>query len=179
MQDLEESALAAEVMAVPNRYAQIPGTYFVTSSTWQKRALFQETRYCEIFIQALFRYRQSGSYWLHSFVLMPNHFHLLLTPCAGVSLERAVQHVKGGSSRAVGIEARRSFPVWQRGFSDHRVRDLNDYRIHLAYVEMNPVRRGLAASPVEFCWGSACGQYELDAAPQRLKPRDAQMFRHG
>jgi Transposase IS200 like len=59
---------------------------------------------------------------LHAFVLMPEHVHLLLTPVSDVTLERAIQLIKGGYSRAFGLEFR-GREVWQRGFTDHRVRD--------------------------------------------------------
>ena len=83
-------------MAVPPRRARIPGTFFVTSRTWESRKLFIKPSVCEIFIEALLDYRDQQNYLLHSFVLMPDHFHLLMTPGPAVALERAVQFIKGG-----------------------------------------------------------------------------------
>ena len=99
---------------------------------------------------------------------MPNHFHLLLTPSADVTLERAVQFIKGGSARRIGEGRERNFPVWQRGFSDHRIRDAADFDLHMAYIEQNPVKKGLAAEAREYPWSS--GTYRMDAVPQGLKP---------
>ena len=86
-------------MAVPARRTYIPGTYFVTSRTWESRKLFIKPPVCEIVIETLFHYRDKQSYLLHSFVLMPDHIHLILTPGPNISLERAVQFVKGGSEK--------------------------------------------------------------------------------
>jgi hypothetical protein len=44
------AALAAEGMSVPKRHANIPGTYFVTSRTWQNRAIFKVAPPSEIFV---------------------------------------------------------------------------------------------------------------------------------
>lgn len=166
-------------MAIPKRNARIPGTYFVTSSTYGHRATFQVIRHCEIFVEHLHRCRSQRIFLLHSFVLMPDHFHLILTPAPEITLERAVQFVKGGSSHAMGMLANRNAPIWQRGFSDHRIRELNDYGIHLNYINMNPVRRGLVESPERFRWCSASGLYKMDAVPQRLKPYVGDDVQHG
>ena len=85
--ETKEGGLAAEGMSIPKRHQSTPGTYFVTSRTWQSRAIFKSSAPCEVFIESLLHYREDGAYTLHEFVLMPDHFHLLLTP-GGDSLER-------------------------------------------------------------------------------------------
>ncbi|MBI4481266.1 MAG: transposase [Acidobacteria bacterium] len=154
------------------------GTYFVTSATWERRALFIRTRACEIFLEALLHYRGQGTYRLHAFVLMPDHFHVLITPGSEKSLERVVQYIKGASARHIGEQLNMRFPVWQRGFSDHRIRDLHDYESHLQYIEQNPVRSRLAAAPNEYPWSSASGRFQIDGAPQGLKPGLYRSDRH-
>jgi putative transposase len=156
-------------MSVPKRHGQISGTYFVTSRTWGSRPIFRKESACEIFVETLLHYQRQGAYLVHAFVLMPEHFHLLLTP-ADVPLERAVMYIKGGSARKIGERLASQFPVWQRGFSDHRIRDGQDYERHVAYIEQNPVKRGLGSTPGEYRWSSASTGFELDDAPQGLKP---------
>jgi putative transposase len=161
-------------MAVPRRHGNIPGTYFVTSRTWESRKLFINEQACSVFIDSLMRYRQDGAYALHAFVLMPDHFHLLLTPAPYKTLERVVQLIKGGSARAIGLALHMQFPVWQRGFSDHRVRDSADYGSHLHYVEQNPIRKHLVVDGHEYRWSSTTGQFEMDDPPRGLKPQERQ-----
>lgn len=115
-------------------------------------------------------YRNQQVYLLHAFVLMPDHFHLLLTPGPGTSLERAVQGIKGGSARKIRQELALRFPAWQRGFSDHRIRDPLDCETHLRYIEENPVKRRLVLAVGEYPWCSASGRFQLDDLPQGLKP---------
>jgi putative transposase len=165
-------------MAIPKRRGRIP--YFVTSRTWESRSLFVTTPPCGIFVEALFHYRNQGAYRLHAFVLMPEHFHVLLTPASPVTLERAVQYIKGGSARRLGKELGLHFPVWQRGFSDHRLRDVEDYQIHVRYIEHNPVKRGLVELANQYPWSSASGKFQLDQVRQGLKPRGEEaLHRHG
>ncbi|OFV91998.1 MAG: hypothetical protein A3H28_16900 [Acidobacteria bacterium RIFCSPLOWO2_02_FULL_61_28] len=157
-------------MAVPARRTYIPGTYFVTSRTWESRKLFIKPPVCEIVIETLFHYRDKQSYLLHSFVLMPDHIHLILTPGPNISLERAVQFVKGGSARRISQALNYRLPVWQRGYTDHHIRDAQDYQNHVRYIEANPVKAGLALSAKEYPWCSACGRFPTNDFPQGLKP---------
>jgi putative transposase len=85
-------------------------------------------------------------------------------------MERAVQFIKGGSARAIRERLIFRFPVWQRGFSDHRVRDAADYDVRLRYLENNPVTKRLAVRPSEYLWSSASGVFRMDSVPQGLKP---------
>ena len=124
-------------------------------------------------MQALVHYREKGAYRLHAFVLMPDHFHALLTPAKEKSLERVVQYIKGGSAYRIREELSVRFPIWQRGFSDHRVRGARDYAVHLDYITENPRKRGLVSAGCAYAWSSASGEFGLDEVPQRLKPRDS------
>jgi putative transposase len=159
-------------MAVPKHHAQVAGTYFVTSRTWESHALFFAEQNCSLFIESLLHYRDRGAFALHSFVLMPDHFHVLLTPGPVTTLERAVQFIKGGSAHRIRGERPASGPVWQRGFSDHRIRDIGDYTSHVRYIEQNPVRKRLVTSPSDYRWSSATGHYRVDPIPQGLKPAE-------
>ena len=158
-------------MSIPKRHRKLPGTYFVTSRTWECRPLFAKPPACEIFVDTLLHYRQEGVYVLHAFILMPEHFHVLLTPATIVTLERVVQHIKGGSSHRIRRELAYQFTIWQRGFSDHRVRDAEDYAVHLRYIERNPVKRHLVTDARDYAWSSASGRFTLDEPPQGLKPQ--------
>ena len=84
---------------------------------------------------------------------MPDHFHLLLTPVT--SLEKAVQLIKGGFSHRVKADLGSSMEIWQRGFSDHRIRDAQDYQRHREYIHQNPVRAGYVAKAEDYLYSSA------------------------
>jgi hypothetical protein len=51
--------------------------YFVTSETWQRRALFRAEPWAKLFFKTLLSYRGS-EYLVHPFLLMPDHSHLLM-----------------------------------------------------------------------------------------------------
>lgn len=115
-------------MRPPREHATSNGqTYMITSSTWGRRPLFSCDGWAKLLIDTLFHYRGSA-YSLHEFVVMPDHVHILLTP--KTSLEKAVQFIKGGFSYRAKKALGSNMDVWQKGFSDHRIRDANDYRLH-------------------------------------------------
>jgi putative transposase len=100
---------------------------------------------------------------------MPEHVHLLLTPAPEVTLERAIQFIKGGYSHALGSELGRKGEVWQRGFTDHRIRDAADFDEHRDYIHENPVRRGLVEAAPDYRYCSAYTGFKLDTWPSAPK----------
>jgi putative transposase len=99
---------------------------------------------------------------------MPNHFHLLVTPIPPVTMEKAMQFIKGGFSYRAKKELAFHGEIWQTSFYDRRVRDADEYASFRHYIHINPVRRGLATLPEEFPFSST--RSKLDDAPQWLKP---------
>ena len=142
-------------------------TYMVTSATWERRSLFRNERWARLLLDTLYHYRVSA-YLLHEFVIMPDHIHVLLTP--RMSLDKAVQFIKGGFSYRAKKELGSNMEIWQKGFSDHRVRDAGDYMRHIVYIRENPVRKRLCERVEEYPYSSAHPSFELDAIPQGLKP---------
>ncbi len=110
------------------------------------------------------RHYSKTSYRLHAFVVMPDHLHLLLTPSE--SVEKAVQLIKGGFS----FHARKEFEwrgeIWQPGFTDHRIRDEQDWNRHLGYIRSNPLEAKLAESSAPYAYID----FPEPAFPQGLKP---------
>jgi putative transposase len=139
----------------------------VTTGTWGRRELFRYERWANLLIDTLYRHRGT-SYLLHEFGIMPDHIHVLLTP--KTSLEKAVQFIKGGFSYRAKKELGSNMEIWQKGFSDHRIRDANDYAIHVSYIRQNPARKRLCERVEEFPYSSAHARFELDPAPQGPKP---------
>ena len=153
----------------PGRLISPPGTYFVTFSTWQRRRLFVVENYVRLFLQALYRYRREGRFLLHTFVVMPEHVHLILTPAPDVTIEHAVQLIKGGYSHALGQILGRKREIWQRGFTDHRIRNDRDFLIHREYIHHNPIARGVVTDLSEYRYCSAFPGFKLAPWPPAAK----------
>jgi putative transposase len=145
------------------KHRSAPGTsYFVTTKCWQGRSVFQVRQNAETLVRALFHYRGGGHYLLHEFVVMPDHLHLLLTPSATTSLEKAIQLIKGGSSHQIHKERNQGMEIWQEGFYDWTIRDAHDWRTKVEYIRMNPVRAKLVETPQDWPYSSAIDHFTLD-----------------
>jgi putative transposase len=139
-------------MATPEHHAG-PGTYFVTTATYNRRSRFQVDAHAELFLETLQQYRGQGKFKLHAFVIMRDHVHLLLTPCE-ITIERAMALIKGGYSHRL----HSTRPVWQRGFTARRIRDREEFLARLNYIHSNPVRAHMAERPEQYRYSSAYRQ---------------------
>ena len=107
----------------------------------------------EMFVEVL-RKREGEQYRLHSWVVMPNHVHLVIEPLAGHALSEILQAIKSTSAHRANQILQRSGEFWQRESYDHLVRDDEDLARCNDYVYMNPVRAGLAAAPESYAYSS-------------------------
>jgi putative transposase len=139
-------------------------TYFVTSVTSQRRSLFQVAATAELLQRTILDYRSQGRFLLHAFVIMPDHFHALITPAPDVSLEKAMQFIKGGFS----FRLKSKLEVWMRSFNESQILSAEKFASCVRYIEENPVRRGLVSTPAEFQFSSA-QRDGLDPMPLHLR----------
>jgi len=112
--------------------------------------------------RTLLDYRGQGKFLLHAFVIMPEHFHALITPAPDVSLEKAMQFIKGGFS----FRLKSKHDVWMRSFNESQILSEEKYISCVRYIEENPVRRGLVATANAYPFSSA-GR-SLDSMPLHL-----------
>ena len=146
-------------------------TFFVTAATWGRRPIFRAEPMANLFLDTLQRYRSQRQFQLHEFVLMPDHFHALLTPAPDIPLEKAVQLINGGFSFRVKKELRSSTEIWGTGYTEHRIKDTTDDNHHVSYIYENPVRAHLADTAPAYPYGSASGKSPTDPTPPWLKPQ--------
>ena|SRR5437588_2190206 len=148
-------------MAIPSRNSR-PGAilsdsrvFFVTSRTAQGTPLLQSERMANQFIDVLRSYTSAGKFKINAFVVMSNHIHLLITLDESLTIEKAMQLIKGNFSFRAKKELGVQSEIWQRGFSDERITDSESFVSHRSYIEQNPVRAALASSPENYPYSSA------------------------
>jgi len=109
---------------------------------------------------------QFGRYELHSFVVMPNHVHLLITPRtpSRVWLRSLKGFTGHEANRIMNTPGR---PFWQEESYDHLVRNNDEACRIQRYIERNPVQASFVDTPEAFPWSSAAPGGSPAA---RLKP---------
>lgn len=91
---------------------------------------------------------------VHAYVLMPNHVHLLATPPTGDALSRVMQSLGRRYVRWFNDKYGRSGTLWEGRFRS-TVIDADRYLLACSrYIELNPVRAGIADSPELYRWSS-------------------------
>jgi putative transposase len=139
-------------------------TYLVTAVTAERRSLFQVTATAELLERTILDYRSQGKFLLHAFVIMPDHFHALITPAPDVSLEKAMQFIKGGFS----FRLKSKLDVWMRIFNESQIMTEEKFMSCARYIEENPVRRGLVSTPEAYVFSSAARR-PPDPMPAHLR----------
>lgn len=91
---------------------------------------------------------------VHTYVLMDNHVHLLVTPDVSGGLSRMMQAVSRTYVRRVNDRQVRTGTLWEGRFYSTLV-DTDRYLLACQrYIELNPVRAGRVARPGDYRWSS-------------------------
>jgi REP element-mobilizing transposase RayT len=114
----------------------------------------QRPEIAELIVAALHDGERFHRYELHSWVIMANHVHILVTP--RIPSTRWLGPLKGFTAhRANQLLNRQGFPFWQDESYDHLVRSADEFRQIRKYIENNPVTAGLNIEPASYEWSSA------------------------
>ena len=91
---------------------------------------------------------------IHSYVLMTNHFHLLVTPARADGISRMMQSLGRRYVRHINRAYRRSGTLWEGRFRSAPV-DAEDYLLTcMRYIELNPVRARMVKQARSYDWSS-------------------------
>ncbi|MFZ1083601.1 MAG: transposase [Terracidiphilus sp.] len=143
-------------MAQPSRNAsseKILNTkriFFATTKTSMRRSLLQSERNAGLLTDVLRSLVAEHKFKLHDFVIMPDHIHLLFEVGADMTVEKAMQLVKGRFSFRLKKEHGYEGEVWQRGFSEVQVMDAQWMEKCRNYIAENPVKAGLVSEAKKF-----------------------------
>lgn len=106
-------------------------------------------------VEDALKFHAGTKYLLHSWVLMPNHGHVMLTPLAKMHLPDIMHSIKSYSAQMANRLLGRSGQFWQHESFDRYIRDRRHFNAVVRYIEMNPVKAGLCDKPEEWRFGSA------------------------
>ncbi|MEO8562697.1 MAG: transposase [bacterium] len=108
----------------------------------------------EMYLQTLHRASLISECAIHAYVLMSNHVHMLVTPAAARAAGHMMQTLGQRYVRYFNERYARSGTLWEGRFRSMAI-DSDQYFLACSrYVETNPVRAGMAASPERYRWSS-------------------------
>ncbi len=132
-----------------------------------KRLIFHKPKHYEMFLSLLQELHDRFHVEIHSYCLMPNHYHLLLhTPLANLS--RAMRHINGVYTQRYNGLQKTDGPLFRGRFKAILV-DSNNYLLRLSrYIHLNPVVSGLAKQAEQYKWSSYSAYIDHEKKPSWL-----------
>jgi REP element-mobilizing transposase RayT len=126
-----------------------PGAdYFITGKLERPLAGLATEPLAGILQVKLHEIEDAGHWHLRTFVLMPDHFHLLATLGEHADLSEVVRRFKGPLTPILRQHSLR----WQKNFYDHRLRSADDLLPTFLYIFLNPYRARLIETGRKWPW---------------------------
>lgn len=135
------------------RIAQARRYFFVTTNLAENCAPLSRAERTVV-LRELKASRMSHDIFLFSFVIMPDHLHLLLYPREAM-LSDVLRDFKCKSAFSLRKLRSNPSPIWQPRFFDSVCRRVRVFWEKMDYIHQNPVRAGLVACAGEWEWSSA------------------------
>jgi REP-associated tyrosine transposase len=155
-------------MARPLRIAFPGACYHVTARGNARQRIYRDDRDREVFLGRLGAVVGHHGLKLHAYVLMRNHYHLLLETPAG-NLARAMRQLNGVYTQDFNRRHGRVGHVFQGRYKAILV-DKDSYLLELSrYIHLNPVRVREVAEAERFRWSSAAAYVGGGRAPAWLR----------
>jgi putative transposase len=105
-------------------------------------------------LELLQQYAREFGVAVHAYALLPNHFHLLLTPQASESLPQMLQALGRRYVRYFNDAQKRSGTLWDGRYRCTVLQPECFLLACMAYLDLNPVRAGLSAEAADYAWSS-------------------------
>lgn len=118
------------------------------------------------YLKCLAEYAERRGCAVHAYALMTNHVHLLVTPVEEGGVSRMMQDIGRRYVRVINKVQERTGTLWEGRFKSNLI-DSDTYLLTChRYIELNPVRAGMAASPEDYPWTSHT--HYANGRPSRL-----------
>ena len=108
----------------------------------------------DAYLEALRTYAVQFDCAVHAYCLMTNHVHVLLTPSSSIGCSQLMKHLAQRYSKRMKARTGRTGTLWEGRFFSAVVPTESYVLACYRYIELNPVRAGLAAHPAEYRWSS-------------------------
>lgn len=131
-----------------------------------RQAIFGDDEDRRFLLQLLDAHARSLEVAVHGYVLMDNHFHLLATPRDEVGLPKLMQAVGRRYVRHFNERQGRTGTLWEGRYRSTLVQAERYLLPCMVYMDLNPVRAGLAGAAADYPWSSH--RFYIGAAPDRV-----------
>jgi len=131
-----------------------PGTWLVTKCIERRQPILIPDG-AETIASAWRHYADCQRAVVAAFVIMPDHWHAVFSPSRPMKLPQFMRQFNRWVSMSTHGVLDAYDCCWQDGYHEIRIRSSRQLRFCVDYVEQNPCRKGLTATPSEWRWTSA------------------------
>ncbi len=128
--------------------------HFITCGCYRRLPELGTGARRDLFLRVLEQARQKYRFVVIGYVVMPEHFHLLLTEPDVGDLSVVMKVIKQRFTKLLHHGGVRTGPIWQKRFYDFNVATSKKRIEKLRYIHRNPVKRGLVTAPEAWDWSS-------------------------
>ena len=133
----------------------LPGfTHHVIQRGNNRQAIFASSADYQMLLDLLEENARKFDVAIHAYVLMSNHFHLLLTPQTPDGLPQMMQALGRRYVRYFNDSQQRSGTLWEGRYKSALIQSERYLLACMAYIDLNPLRAGLVAAPGDYPWSS-------------------------
>jgi putative transposase len=115
--------------------------YFITGAIYQKRPLLIEATLKWQLLTLIKKNLQTAEWQLKDYVMLDNHYPLLVISKKGEDLPKIIKKIHGASAHIIRLQTRCERPVWWN-YWDYCPRNEKDYYTKLNYLLTNPIKHG-------------------------------------
>jgi REP element-mobilizing transposase RayT len=133
----------------------------VTTITTKREPIFKISEAADIVLETILFGREQQWYYLLSFVIMPDHVHLVIIP-REKKISDCMKSIKGFSARKINELLNKRGSIWQSGFYDYILDSEEKALSRMRYIEDNPVRKGIVTHAEDYVYSSAKNREETD-----------------
>ena len=124
-------------MSEYRRYYIKGGTWFFTVNLQNRRSQLLTTQY-QMLRHAIIKVKRDRPFEINAWVVLPEHMHCIWTlPEGDDDFSSRWREIKKQFTHACGLKN-----IWQPRFWEHAIRNTKDYRHHVDYIYINPVKHG-------------------------------------
>ena len=142
--------------------------FFLTVKLLPKRRPLDESQFA-LLARCLSVVRLRRQFQLTAWVLLPDHWHVILSPHHPLTISAAMKSIKLSSTNSLGSHRGEAGELWQGRFFDRVLRTVKEYAETVKYIHLNPVRRGLVRHPKQWKWSSYHEYAGMSAAEQEKR----------
>jgi len=128
------------------------GTYFITSTTHERKTYFSDIELASLLVdQSFYHYEDKLGFQIVAFTVQTDHYHLLIATEKNENISKIIHRINSYSSTVLNkhLGNKEKEKIWQGNPWTELIRNEDMFWQKVAYILLNPWRAGLVENPLK------------------------------